>query len=184
MSLSDEPTRWLTFGSATVYPEHNWNALMFDRVPNRCWADPLVQKQFFETVKVTLGIETEGLLAVPTKEFCRLGGTGLMKANKSRKYDVILAGKTELTVSYSHISPPWTVYPELNSQASVAQQDPEYWKDLERTKGLLERIQGQLKISSPQDWDKVSIRCFTELGGGPMLRSFGSLRAVLSAGTC
>ena len=65
---------------------------MFDRIPNRCWKDPKVQKQFFEYVKNELNITTEQLLTVPLKTFFKYGGTGLMKANDSRKYDIICKG--------------------------------------------------------------------------------------------
>ena len=85
---------------SVVYPEHPWNALLFDRIPNRCWQDPAVRKQFLELVKEKLDINTEQLLNVPMKEFYRLGGTGLMKSNQCRKFEVITEGISGLPFYY------------------------------------------------------------------------------------
>lgn len=62
---------------------------MFDRIPNQCWKDKNVQRQFFELVKKNLQISTEELLSVPLKTLIEHGGAGLIKSSNFRKFEVI-----------------------------------------------------------------------------------------------
>ena len=136
-----------------------------------------VQKQFFERVKEELNITTEQLLTVPLKKYFELGGTGLMKANNSRKYDLICHG-TVYDVIPCIISPERAVYPELKQ---IEELKPDYWKSTENQRKWIAKISKQLNITSPLDWAKVTLRTFNELGGSPLLNIYGSIRNVLTS---
>ena len=155
---------------SAVFPERDWMAFRFGRVPPGYWSSSIKhQRDFLEFIAPHLGLkkgEPDGWYQVNLSKLNALGGGGI----------VDLYGK-----SLSKLLA--TVFPEHPWDPSKFSSKPRnYWKSLENQKKLVDDLGERLGVTELDGWYDISVTKLIPLGAGSLLQHYnGSLLRLLYA---
>lgn len=151
-----------------IYPDHDWKPWNFKQAPKICWQSLSLQKSFLETIQKEISASYPSNFtwsAVTVDEVRRRGGGGLLDRYGGSLADLLT---NALRISAEEIRD--------------IKQSKNFWKREENLRKAMRVLEEQLAVRSPEDWYSISAATVKlNLGGGSLLKTHGSLRAVLQA---
>lgn len=139
-----------------VYPKFDWEFYSFP-VLQKYWNSTENQKDFLIFICNKFNIDTTDLIILERDDYIRMGGSGLLK-----KYKNI---PTMLQMLYPDIN--WNIFQRKKVPYN-------YWKDQNNVKQFLEKFKLKYKISSVNDWERVSWKQIKQEGGSGLVTYFNS----------
>lgn len=143
-----------------AYPEHEWDPILFDRIPNGTWDN-------FEThVRVVKRIETELGIKNPEDWYSKLTSDIF-----NERFGTYLL---EHYYDWSPTKLICTVYPELKSRIWLFPKTPNsFWKNEENVRMFLHELFKHLTLESVNDWYKITCDDFDSFGGAALVNIYG-----------
>ena len=149
-----------------LFPDKNWSSLPSKQQSISHWRDPKYQRAFLDQVAAALNISSpEEWASVTLQQIKAHGGAKLLLHYSSLR--------EALKTLYSSQKINWD---EIFSAQRIPRN---YFLKMANRKQFLDQISKKLNISQASDWSTVSGKCFRKQGGGPLLRLYPSLYAML-----
>lgn len=161
--LLDHFGGYLFFALTSAYPEHQWKAWMFDRVPNGFWKNKENQLSYFDHLAKELNINN------------------LEEWKKVKLSDVKNFGTEILNLYGNSISKALSsVYPH-HSWDDISKQKKKDWEMIDQ-RNFFDKVSLDLGINKMEDWYKIQWNDIQDKGGSSILKYYrGSLIKSLSA---
>eukprot|EP01114_Cavostelium_apophysatum_P005575 TRINITY_DN16765_c0_g1_i1.p1 TRINITY_DN16765_c0_g1~~TRINITY_DN16765_c0_g1_i1.p1 ORF type:complete len:534 (-),score=82.26 TRINITY_DN16765_c0_g1_i1:2-1603(-) len=150
-----------------IYPERNWNIVLFEHIPASYWNDPSRHREYLTKLGERIGIETwEDWYQVSAALIKSFGGKGLLSRYNDSHIDTIT------TVLDHHR---W-------DRSNFVKVGREQWRDIEYQTRFLERLGQKFSVKVWHDWLRITKRDVVNSGGLELLSLYqGDLIKALSA---
>jgi hypothetical protein len=152
-----------------VYPEHNWQAWKFQRVPLTYWSNVAAQQEYFDWLYKTCGLKS-------MSDWYTISMRDLKQRLPSESFK-LLYRKYSGSVSTAVM----TVYPNHKWFGWLFPEIPHgYWHSKDNQRLYLDWLATVLRIKKPEDWKKVTKDDIVRTKGYGLLEQYkGSLTRSL-----
>jgi hypothetical protein len=132
---------FLSQALTNIYPEHKWFVWKFKKVPEDFWKDRKNQLDFFDWLGQMTNKKTmDDWYSLTKRDILQWGGGGLLKFYDNSLLKILIS-----------------VYPNHNwLRWKFGGFNTEYWEDKQNLRDVVDWISKELRISSLEDWYRVS----------------------------